>query len=152
MGFFSSRIHFLLSKIKPIKHIQTVVCFLVRLGWRNPKEKGLLLVQKSTNVIFIFHHKVKCFQVYRWYIQNAILGNKTFLWILSMTSLSSPLGIHAVCCPFLLRQDFRSFPLQASRRIPFRANIVPSKLMPVANLVIVTVLPKYSCIYLHKTF
>lgn len=71
--------------------------------------------------------------------------------LLSMTSSSFPLGIHAVCCLFLLRQDFRSFPFQARRRIPLHANIVPNKLMPLAYLVIFTVVPKYSHICLRST-
>lgn len=76
---------------------------------------------------------------------------KCFCGLWSMTSPSSPLGIHAVCCPYLLRQDFRSFPLQASRRIPLHANTVPAKLNAVAYFVFITVVPKYSRTYLHST-
>lgn len=65
-------------------------------------------------------------------------------------SLSSPGGICAVCCPILLRPYFRSFPLQASRRILLCANIVPNKLIPEAYLVTITLVPKYSDIYLHS--
>lgn len=45
-GFFSI-ILFLLSKIKAIKHTQTDVCFLLRLGWGNEKEHGVLLLIKK---------------------------------------------------------------------------------------------------------
>lgn len=73
------------------------------------------------------------------------------LWTAKYNLPLVPLGIPAVCCPLLLWQDFRSFPLQASRRIPLHANIVQNKLMPVDNLVTITVVPKYSDVYLHST-
>lgn len=38
---------FLLSKIKAMKHAKTDKCFLLRLGWGNEKEHGLLLLIKK---------------------------------------------------------------------------------------------------------
>lgn len=120
---------------------------------RKWKRTWSIIINKKVEILYLYIlSKVKCFQVYREnyreYVQNATLESKMPLWTAKCDLPFISLGIHAVCCLFLLRQYFRSFPLQASRRIPLHGNTVPNKLMPVAYLVIITVVPKYSHIYL----